>query len=107
MILINRLFFYKDYVGLTIWPFIILREGYLRSDDALINHERIHLRQQVELLLVPFYICYMTEWLLRSLWYRDRYKAYRNLSFEREAYFNEGNSEYLQQRKPFSFIKYF
>lgn len=107
MILINRLFFHKDYVGLTIWPFIILREGHLRSDEGLINHERIHLRQQVELLLLPFYICYMTEWLLRSLWYMDRYKAYRNLSFEREAYSNEGNSEYLQQRKPFSFIKYF
>lgn len=107
MILINPLFFHKDYVGLTIWPFIILREGHLRADSALINHEKIHLRQQAELLLLPFYILYLTEWLLRSLWYRDRYKAYRNLSFEREAYLNEGNAGYLQRRKPFSFIKYF
>ena len=106
MILINRLFFHRNYVGLTIWPFIILRDGYLKSDNALINHERIHLRQQQELLVLPFYIFYLIEWLFRSIWYMDRYKAYRNLSFEREAYLNESNLQYLQQRKPFSFIRY-
>jgi hypothetical protein len=106
MILINRLFFHRDYVGLTLWPFIILRDGCLKSDNALINHERIHLRQQQELLVLPFYIFYLIEWLFRSIWYMDRYKAYRNLSFEREAYLNENNLQYLRQRKPFSFIRY-
>ena len=107
MIVINRLFFRKSYVGLTIWPFIILREKRLKADKSLINHERIHLRQQQELLLLPFYFLYALEWLIRSLIYLDFYKAYRNLSFEREAYFNESDLQYLSTRKPFSFFQYF
>ncbi len=107
MILINRSIFHKNYVGLSLWPFIILKEAHLKSDPILINHERIHLRQQRELFLLPFYLLYFTEWMVRSIYYRDRYKAYRNLSFEREAYGNEGNLLYLKQRKPFSFFNYF
>lgn len=107
MIVINRLFFRKPYVGLTIWPFIILREKQLKADKSLINHERIHLRQQLELLLIPFYVLYIGEWLVRSLIYLDFYKGYRNLSFEREAYLNENDLQYLHTRKPFSFFHYF
>ncbi len=107
MILISRLIFHRDYVGLTLWPFIILRERHLKTDTVLINHERIHLRQQRELWLLAFYLWYLSEWLIRSLYYWDRYKAYRNLSFEREAYGNEQDLKYLQGRKPFSFLHYY
>ncbi|WP_298503651.1 hypothetical protein [uncultured Maribacter sp.] len=106
MILVFRHFFYKNYVGLSLWPFIILKDNTLKEDIVLINHEKIHLKQQQELLILPFYIWYITEWLLRSLFYLDSYKAYQNISFEREAYYNENNLDYLNQRKFFSFIKY-
>lgn len=106
MILVSKLFFRKNYVGLSLWPFIILKSDALRDDDSLINHEKIHLRQQLELLVLPFYIVYLLEFLIRCLFYWDSYKAYQNLSFEREAYFNEDNPNYLHERKPFSFIKY-
>lgn len=106
MILVSKYFFYKDYVGLSFWPFIILRERELKEDTILINHERIHLRQQQELLILPFYFLYLLEWILRFLFYRDSYKAYRNISFEREAYANEKDLNYLNVRKPFDFIKY-
>ncbi|AZQ60394.1 hypothetical protein EJ994_16880 [Maribacter sp. MJ134] len=106
MILVFKHFFYKNYVGLSLWPFIFLKSNSLKEDAVLINHEKIHLRQQQELLLLPFYILYMTEWLLRSLLYLDTYRAYQNISFEREAYANENQLNYLTQRKPFSFIKY-
>ncbi|WP_291866729.1 hypothetical protein [Maribacter sp.] len=106
MILIFKHFFYKNYVGLSLWPFIILKDNTLKGDIVLINHEKIHLKQQQELLILPFYIWYVTEWLLRSLLYLDSYKAYQNISFEREAYCNENNLDYLNQRKFFSFIKY-
>jgi hypothetical protein len=106
MILVSKYFFYKDYVGLSLWPFIILRETELKEDTILINHERIHLRQQQELLILPFYFLYLLEWILRFLFYRDSYKAYRNISFEREAYANEKDLNYLNVRKPFDFIKY-
>jgi len=73
---------------------------------VLINHEKIHLKQQLELLILPFYLFYITEWLIRAIIYLDSYKAYQNISFEREAYHNEKNMNYLEERKPLSFIKY-
>ena len=106
MILVIRHFFYRSYVGLGLWPFIILRNKELKQDKALMNHERIHLRQQAELFLVFFYLLYVCEWLLKSLYYLDFYKAYRNISFEREAYLEEKNLEYLRVRKPYQGLKY-
>lgn len=106
MIVVSKHFFRKGYVGLSLWPFIILKDDALKADGSLINHEKIHLRQQLELFILPFYILYLTEWTVRFLRYGDAYKAYQNLSFEREAYHNEDNLEYLNTRKPFRFIKY-
>lgn len=106
MILIFRHFFYRNYVGLSLWPFIILRNPDLREDRVLINHERIHLRQQMELLVVFFYLWYVGEWVFRSFWYLDFYRAYRNISFEREAYACEKELDYLDTRKPYRFLHY-
>ncbi|WP_298924698.1 hypothetical protein [uncultured Allomuricauda sp.] len=106
MILVFKHFFYRNYVGLSLWPFIILKEDALRNDEALINHERIHLKQQRELFILPFYILYISEWLLRTLLYLDSYRAYQNISFEREAYANENDKDYLSQRKTFGFLDY-
>ena len=107
MILVFKHFFYRDYVGLTIWPFIILKNTDLKGDQVLINHEKIHLQQQRELLIIPFYLIYLIEWLLRSMYHLDFYKGYQNISFEREAYFNEKNLEYLGGRPVFGFVHYF
>lgn len=106
MILVFKHFFYKNYVGLSLWPFIFIKNRTLKNDRELINHEKIHLRQQQELLIIPFYFVYVLEWLIRSLIYFDTYKAYQNLSFEREAYANEGSKDYLKRRRPYSFMKY-
>ena len=43
---------------------------------------------------------------MRTIWYLDSYRAYQNISFEREAYHNESQFDYLAKRKPYSFIKY-
>ncbi|WP_420320317.1 hypothetical protein [Flagellimonas sp.] len=106
MILVFKHFFYKNYVGLSLWPFIFLKEDTLKNDEVLINHERIHLKQQRELLILPFYILYITEWMLRTILYLDSYRAYQNISFEREAYANEKDKEYLAHRKSFGFLDY-
>ncbi len=106
MILIFRHLFYKNYVGLSLWPFIILKNNELRNDHILINHERIHLQQQRELLILPFYIIYLVEWLIKSLLYLDFYKGYQNISFEREAYYNEKDLDYLTKRRIFGFVRY-
>jgi len=82
--------------GLAFWPFIFIASDTI-IDDELINHERIHLRQQIEMLIIPFYIWYLIE--LYS-------KGYRNISFEIEAYDNEHDLNYLEKRRIFQFRKY-
>ncbi len=74
-------------------------------DRNVINHERIHTAQQRELLFIPFYILYVVEWLIRLIQYRSWHKAYRNISFEREAYTHGHNLNYLKTRKPYTFPK--
>ncbi|MGB5666486.1 MAG: hypothetical protein WBM53_06545 [Maribacter sp.] len=106
MIFVFKHFFYKNYVGLSLWPFIFLKNDSLKEDIVLINHEKIHLQQQKELLIVLFYIFYIIEWIFRTVFYFNSYKAYQNISFEREAYYHEKNLDYLNDRKAFSFIKY-
>ncbi len=106
MVIVIRHFFYRSYVGLCLWPFIILRTAALKEDRALINHERIHLRQQEEMLLVFFYLVYLLEWALKSAYYLDFYRGYRSISFEREAYANENDLGYLQTRRPYGFLRY-
>lgn len=75
-------------------------------DEYVINHERIHTAQQRELLFVPFYILYVIEWLVRLVQFRNRHDAYMNISFEREAYANGDNLDYLPNRKLFAWRHY-
>lgn len=96
----------KKISGITIFPFIILEKNHLKEDKTFINHEMIHIYQQMELLFFLFIIIYYTEFLILLIKYKNIQEAYRNISFEREAYENESNYEYLKTRKWFSFIKY-
>ncbi|WP_317168162.1 hypothetical protein [Leptobacterium flavescens] len=96
----------KRYIALTLWPVIILKDEKLRCDPVLLNHEKIHLKQQLELLILPFYVLYLGEWLFRLCLYGDLHKAYKNISFEREAYQNETDMNYLQKRRAWSFLSY-
>ncbi len=105
-VIVNKYLIGRHFVGIALWPFIVVKESFLKQDEAFINHERIHLRQQAELLVVPFYFLYITEYIIRLIQYRNSRQAYRNISFEREAYFNEDDLYYLKTRKPWSFLKY-
>lgn len=107
MIFISKHIIPKGFIGLTLYPFIFLKEKDLKQDASLINHEKIHLKQQLELLIVFFYFFYGLEWLIKLFKYKNGYLAYRNLSFEREAYENEDNLNYIKNRKTWAFINYF
>ena len=74
-----------------------------RIDDITLNHEKIHTAQIKELWYVFFYLWYIIEWLIRLFMKGD---AYRNISFEKEAYNNENDLNYLHSRKRFGFAKY-
>ena len=93
--------------GMALFPFMLFREETLQHDKVIMNHELIHHRQQIELLLLPFYFIYLLNYLVNRFIYPTHDLAYRNIIFEREAYANEADLEYLGRRKWFSFMKYF
>lgn len=95
----------KRTLGVTLYPLIILKKG-LETNKVVVSHEKIHLRQQLELLLLPFYLWYFIEYLIRLIQYKNGFEAYKNISFEREAYANEDNLNYFKERKLYSFFKY-
>ena len=90
----------KNVIGITLCPFGIYTDD---NNIITINHEKIHWKQQLEMLIIIFYLLYLIEWFIKIFFYKD---AYRNISFEREAYSNSKNSNYLINRKHFSWIKY-
>jgi len=104
MILFSK-FRLNKYIAITIFPFIIINKEY-KGDKTLLNHEKIHLKQQLELLWLPFFIWYFLEFLFRYLQYKKWHNAYKNISFEREAHQNEHNSNYLNSRKWYAFLNY-
>lgn len=93
--------------GITLFPFIFLRKPEDKTNAVLINHEKIHLRQQLELLVIFFYLWYVIEYYYWYFKLRDSYLAYKFISFEREAYAQEGDLRYLQKRKLWNFRYYF
>jgi hypothetical protein len=96
----------KGFRGLTLYPFVFLKYKSDKENVVLLNHERIHIRQQIELLVIPFLVWYILEYFVRLIQFRDRNLAYRNISFEREAYQNEKNLHYVKQRSFWRFVKY-
>ncbi len=106
MILVSKIFVPKGFMGVALYPFIFLKNPKDKDNSVFITHEKIHLRQQIELLILPFYVWYGIEYLVRIIQYKDKKAAYRNISFEREAYQNEKNRNYLKKRSFWRFIRY-
>lgn len=107
MIVIAKHIVPNGYLGITLYPFVVLKDRTLSQNTVLVNHERIHLRQQLELLVIPFYLIYIFEFLIRYYRTKNWYKAYRSISFEKEAFQNERNLDYLKKRRLWYFINYF
>ena len=106
MILISKYIVPKGYLGVTLFPFMFLKTEHLKRNAVLINHERIHLKQQLELFVLPFYILYTIEFLCRLIQYKKCDLAYRNISFEREAYRHEKDLDYLKSRPLYNVFKF-
>ena len=92
--------------AITIFPFIVLRREVFKDNVLLLNHERIHLIQALELLIIFFYFLYLLEFLVRYIQLKDFGKAYRRISFESEAFANQSNMRYIKERKFWGFLKY-
>lgn len=95
--------FGKNYYAINLCG-IIFAKG--PCDKYVINHEKIHTHQMLELLIIPFYILYVIEWLIRLVQYKNLFKAYKNISFEREAYTHGDDLNYLRKRPLYNFLHY-
>ena len=99
-IVYNNIIPFKGFKAINLFGVLFARkDAKIRIDETTINHESIHTAQIRELLYLPFYIVYVFEWLGR-LFMSGR--AYKNISFEREAFDNQSNMEYLKTRKHFA-----
>lgn len=88
MIIKNKILPPKGYSAIAIFPFIFTRKDEI--SEEIINHEKIHFAQQKELLIIPFFLLYGIFHLIYG---------YRKNPFEKEAYNNDDNPEYLKNRK--------
>ena len=105
-VIVSRYLIPKGFRGITLFPFIVVSEYDLKQNSVIINHEKIHIQQQIELLILPFFLWYGVEFLIKWIVYKDKNLAYRNMSFEKEAYANEIELTYLKQRHFWSFLKF-
>jgi hypothetical protein len=78
--------------GITLFPFIFIANKKGNSLEWRINHEKVHLRQQLKWLIIPFYVVYLFEYAIGRFKGLNHNQAYRNISFEKEAWnkFNGG-----------------
>ena len=102
----NKLIPMKGYKAVNLFGVLFAREGArLTADD--IRHEEIHTAQMRETLYVGFYLWYVMEWLARLIATGFKaHRAYRAVSFEREAYANQDDMQYLAGRRHYSFLGY-
>tara|TARA_B100000131_G_scaffold285532_1_gene294888 strand:- start:671 stop:1018 length:348 start_codon:yes stop_codon:yes gene_type:complete len=91
--------------AITLWPFIFIRKG-MSASERLIRHESIHIQQYTEMLVLGFYPVYVWDWLHGLIKYRSGSTAYMQIRMEQEAYENEGDEEYLKNRKRYAWLKY-
>ncbi len=93
--------------GVTLWPFIFVGAD-IPADQmrTMINHERIHICQANEMLVVFFYILWIAEFLVGVCRYGSAEAAYMHISLEAEAHENEHNMQYCSERRLWGWIRY-
>lgn len=95
----------KRFAAINLFGVLFVKRN-VHIDPQLLNHEKIHSAQLKEFLYLPFYILYILEWILLIFRYKfDLYKAYRNISFEKEAYENDADFDYLLRRPRYAMWK--
>ena len=119
----NSIIPFPGYKCINLFGILFARKK-AKIDDVTINHEAIHSKQFIELMILfavatvfvrwwlpvfapfAFYVWYIVEWLIHLIRFRSTYIAYRRISFEREAYTHQGNFSYLSGRNWFNFLRY-
>ena len=99
--IVNRFIPFNGFKAINLFGVVFVRRGTKLKQYSL-NHEAIHTAQMKELFYISFYLFYFVEWLYHLIRKRNWKKAYRSISFEREAFANQSNYHYLENREPFA-----
>ena len=73
---------------------------------APIEISAIHYQQYLETAFVGFIFLYLLTWLWGVITNKNPAESYKNIPFEREAYANHHDENYLKNRKRFAWIQY-
>jgi hypothetical protein len=72
--------------GITLYPFIFIADSFIKCSPRVLRHEQIHIKQQKDWFIIPFYIVYIWDYILGRIKGLNHREAYRNIRFEIEAY---------------------
>jgi hypothetical protein len=100
----NKIIPFGSYTTINLFGILFTKSDYLSS--ITINHERIHTKQMLELLIVGYYLWYIIEYIIVRFCHKKQNDAYHDISFEEEAHNNDNNLHYLDNRKHFAWWKY-
>jgi len=92
---------------MALFPFVLVKTNTFKINHQVIRHEKIHLQQQLEMLILPFYIIYLLHYLINLIRFKNHTKAYVNIVFEKEAYAMDKYSDYLKQRRFWAWLEFF
>lgn len=99
----NKIIPFGSYYAINIFGYCFTKRD---LKDWQIRHEQIHSEQMKELYYIPFYIWYCLEFLIKLLYYFNWQKAYKAISFEREAYFYQEWNYYISYRKKYAWKEF-
>lgn len=105
-VIYNKVIPFKGFKAMNLFGVIFARSEYKPLAERTLRHEAIHTAQMRETLYAGFYVLYALEWAARLVLngFSNR-KAYRAVSFEREAYANERDVLYLETRRRFAWAR--
>ena len=128
IIIENKFIPFGEYTTMNLFGILFTKRDKL--SDKIINHEKIHTIQIFELAIVGiflvfilnafiylpiwtfllgipfFYIWYACEYIFVRFFHKKQNDGYHDISLEEEAYANEDNLSYLEDRLPFNWIDY-
>lgn len=89
-------------IGAITMGFIVFSRE--EMDDRLKRHETIHFQQFLETLFLGFIIIYLWDYFVNWTSGMSGKEAYYNLRAEKEAYGNDTDEHYLDQRKRYRWL---
>lgn len=100
----NKIIPFGSYTTINLFGILFTKSDSL--SPTTINHERIHTKQMLELLIVGYYLWCIIEYIIVRFCHKKQNDAYHDISFEEEAHNNDNNLHYLDNRKHFAWWKY-